>query len=173
MLGGWVVEVSFCVYWVMCGEGKGRGEGGGRERKVPTASPLPRPILEDLQHGGPDIMFGIEPRQRDVRMEGGPPLEAAVGLKVHAEERIRQAGEVVVVDTRIDEGGGEADLADIVLDGKLGAPEREGGPLLVGEDAVVRHGAVDVVLDGGLLGGVGEGAACGDLVAVEGRVDEG
>ncbi len=105
-------------------------------------------------------------------MKGGLPFESAVGLQFHAEERVRQRGEVVVVYAGIDERRRQADLADVILDGELGAPVGEGGPALA-VDAVIGHAAVDIVLDAGLLGGVGQRATDGDLVAPRGGVDEG
>jgi hypothetical protein len=50
-----------------------------------------------LQHGGTDVVFGVEPRERDVRVERGLPSERAVWLEFHAEKGIRQTGEVVIV----------------------------------------------------------------------------
>ena len=42
-------------------------------------------ILEDLHYCGADIMFGIQPRQRLIGMEGGLPMETAILVKLHAE----------------------------------------------------------------------------------------
>lgn len=44
-------------------------------------------------------------------MERGGPAKTAVGLQFHAEERVVQAGEVVVVDAGIDKGGGQSNLS--------------------------------------------------------------
>ena len=51
-------------------------------------------------------MFGVQPRQGRISGEGSGPLEALVRLQLHAKKRIWQAGEIVVVDTGIDEGSG-------------------------------------------------------------------
>lgn len=111
------------------GAGKGGGfflvlrRGGGRE-ELPMARPFPWTVFEDLQDCRPDVVFGVEPGERDVWVKGRLPFEAAVGFQFHAEERIWQAGEVVVIDARIYKGRGQADLSDVILDGELGAPER-------------------------------------------------
>ena len=44
-------------------------------------------------------MFGVEPGEGNVRVEGGDPGEGTVGLEVHAEEGVGEGGEVVVVDS--------------------------------------------------------------------------
>lgn len=58
-------------------------------------------------------MFGIEPRQVFIGMEGGRPLKGTVGLELHAEEWIRQAREVVVVDTGVDKCSRETNLLPV------------------------------------------------------------
>ena len=100
------------------------------------------------------------------------PFETAVGFQIHAEKRVRQAGEVIVVYARIHKRGGESDLTDVILHREFGAPERQSRPAVT-VYAVVRHATVDIVLDASLLGGVGERTTDGDLVAPEGGVDEG
>lgn len=117
-------------------------------------------------------MFGIEPREGYVRVKGRLPFETAVGFQFHAEERIGQTREVVIIDAGIDKRRRQADLSDVVLDGELGAPKRQRRPSLA-VDAVVRHAAIDVMLDAGFLGGVGQSPADGHLVAPEGGVDKG
>lgn len=74
-----------------------------------TIPPL-RAILEDLHDCGANIMFGIQPRQRPIRVERCLPMEAAILVKLHAEQGIRQGGEIIVVDAGIDESCGKADL---------------------------------------------------------------
>lgn len=58
-------------------------------------------------------------------MEGRLPCERPVGLQFHAEEGVRERGEVVVVDARVEVGclcreRGEG--LDVLRDGFLGAP---------------------------------------------------
>lgn len=77
---------------------------------LPVPRPLVESIFEDLQYRRTNIMFGIEPRQGFVRVERCPPLEPAVRLKLHAEQRVSQAGEVVVVDACVDERCRQTDL---------------------------------------------------------------
>lgn len=57
-------------------------------------------------------------------MEWRLPYEASVRLQLHAEEGVGKAGEVVVVDAGVDEGGWKSDLADVILNGELLCPER-------------------------------------------------
>ncbi len=149
---------------------RGRVEGLGE--KLPLARPFPQSVFEDLQDCWPDVVFGVEPREGDVWVKGRLPFETAVGFQFHAEERIGQTREVIIIDARIDKCRWQADLSDVVLDGELGAPKRQSGPTLA-VNAVVGHAAVDVVLDAGFLGGVGQSPADGHLVAPEGGVDKG
>lgn len=144
-----------------------------RASLLPVTVPFLRAVLEDLQQGRSHVVLGVQPGEWDLRIERRTPFEAAVFQQLHLEERVGQAGEVVVVDAGVDEGGGHAELADVVLDGELGRPLRDGGPGSV--DGMIRHAAVDVVLDGaGAFGGVGQIPADGDLVAgLGGGVDEG
>ena len=55
-------------------------------------------------------MFGVEPGERYVGVERGFPFKAIVGHQFHAKQRHGQAGEVVVVDSCIDESRGKANL---------------------------------------------------------------
>lgn len=55
-------------------------------------------------------MLGIQPWQGFVGVKGRSPRKAPVGLKFHAEERVRKAGEIVVVDARVNKSGRESDL---------------------------------------------------------------
>ena len=54
---------------------------GGRS---PVTGPLPWPVFENLDDGGSNIVFSIEPRQRDIWVERSFPDEASVALKLHA-----------------------------------------------------------------------------------------
>lgn len=130
-------------------------------------------VLEDLEQGRADVVLDVEPGERDMRVEGRAPFEASVREQLHLEERVGQAGEVIAVDTGVDESGGHIELADIVLDREFGRPLRGRGPIPV--HGVIGHAAVDVVLDcAGALGGVCEIAADSDLVAgLGGGVNEG
>lgn len=143
-----------------------------RERDSPFAIPLARAFLEQLEDGGADVVLRVEPGKFLVGVEGGLPNEAAVVLMLHAEEGKVEAGEVVVVNAAVDKGGGQSDLADILLDGELGGPEREGSPV-VAENGMIGHARVDVVLDAGLLGGIGKRSADRYLVPPMGGIDEG
>lgn len=135
--------------------------------------PFLRAVLENLQQRRTNVMLGVQPRQRDFRIERRTPLEAPVWQQLHLEERVWQAREVVIVDAGVDKGGGHSELADVVLDGELGRPLRDGGPGTM--HGMIRHTAVDVVLDcAGAFGGVCQVVADGDLVAgLGGGVDEG
>lgn len=73
--------------------------------------PFSRAVLEDLKHGGPNIVFRVEPGNRLVRVEGCGPTEAAIRLELHAEKWVGETGEIVVVDARVDEGSGYANLS--------------------------------------------------------------
>lgn len=117
-------------------------------------------------------MLGIEPGKRLVGCKGGLPDEAAVGLKVHAEERVGLGGEIVVVDAAVDKRRGHVERAHVLLDLELWLPHGQGLPVTA-EGGVVGHAAVDVVLDAGALRCVGEGAAGLVLVAPVRRVDKG
>lgn len=101
------------------------------------------------------------------------PLETAILQQLHLEQGVGQTGEVVVVDPGVDKSSRQTQLTDIILDGKLGRPERHREPGAM--NGVVGHAAVDKVLDGaGAFRGVGEGASDSDLVTgLGGRVDEG
>ncbi len=55
-------------------------------------------------------MFGVQPGQGCIRVKWGFPDEGAVGLDFHAEERIGEGGEVVIVDAGVDKGCRKADL---------------------------------------------------------------
>nr|POE87260.1 hypothetical protein CFP56_29849 [Quercus suber] len=109
-----------------------------------------RAHLEDLQQCWSNVVLGVQPRQRVIRVEGSLPDEAAIVLQLHLEKWIGQRGEVVVVDAGVSEGGGDADLPHIILDGKLLSPEGKRPPVFA-ERRVVRHRAVDEVRDAGLL----------------------
>lgn len=129
-------------------------------------------ILENLQQGRPNIMLDIQPRQLDIGMKRRMPLKAPVRHQLHLKQRIRQAGEIIIVDPRVDKGGGQLQLPDIVLDGELGRPQRHRGPGAM--HGVIGHTAVDVVLDSaGAFGGIGQSTTDGDLIAgLGGGVDE-
>jgi len=89
-------------------------------------------------------------------VERGLPFKAAVGHHFHAEERHREAGEVVIVNGRVDEGCRKADLflvsvlmvirephggthlPDVVLHRKFGGPQWCCWPALA-IYAVIRH----------------------------------
>lgn len=77
------------------------------------ARPLLKAIFEDLKHGWANIVFGVKPRYGLIGMERSRPQETAIRLKLHAEQGIRQAGEVVVVDARVDERRGKANLCPV------------------------------------------------------------
>lgn len=76
----------------------------------PLATPLSMAVFEDLQDGRANVVFGVEEGERGVWVEGGFPDEGAVWLQFHAEERVGLGGEVVIVDTGVDECCGEVDL---------------------------------------------------------------
>src|SRR5947207_2391913 len=94
-------------------------ESAGRS---PVTGPLPWPVFENLDDGGSNIVFSIEPRQRDIWVERSFPDEASVALKLHAEQWVGETGKVVVVDASVNKGSRQAYLADIVFDGELGTP---------------------------------------------------
>lgn len=74
------------------------------------SGPLLGPILENLYDCRTNVMLRIQPWQGFVRVEGRSPCKTPVGLKLHTKEGIRKAGEIVVVDARVNEGGWEANL---------------------------------------------------------------
>ena len=82
----------------------------GKNPSPPMKVPFPHPILEDLEHSWPNIMFCVKPRERCIGVEGCFPQEATILLKLHTEERIRQGSEVIVVDASVDKGRWKADL---------------------------------------------------------------
>ena len=86
------------------------GEGISSSLNIPMTVPPLGAILEDLHYCGANIVFGIQPRQRLIGMEGSLPMEISILVKLHAEQGIRQRGEVVVVDAGIDESRRKADL---------------------------------------------------------------
>lgn len=125
--------------------------------------PLLRTILEDLQQGRSDIVLGVQPGKWRLRVKGSVPFKTAIRHQLHLEQRIRETGEIVVVDPRIDKRRGQTQLPHVILDGEFGRPLRNRRPGPV--DGVIGHAAVNIVGDGaGAFGGVGEGAADGDLV---------
>lgn len=83
-----------------------RLENSGWNEGLPVTRPFAKAIFKDLDHTRAHVVFGVQPRERLVRMERGGPAKTAVGLQFHAEERVVQTGEVVVVDAGIDECGG-------------------------------------------------------------------
>lgn len=131
------------------------------------------PILENLQQSRPNIMFRIQPRQRRIRLKWRMPLKAPIRQQLHLKQWIRQTGEIIIVNPRIDKRRGQFQLAHIILHGKLRRPQGNRRPRPM--HRVIRHTAIDVMLDGtGALSGVCERAADGDLVAgLGGGVDEG
>lgn len=134
--------------------------------------PLLRPVLEDLKQGRAHVVLSIQPWQGSLGIERRTPLETAIIEEFHLKERVRETGEIIIVDARIDKSGRQSQLAHVILDGELGRPLRDSRPGPV--NRVIRHTAVDVVGDGtGAFGGVGQGAADGDLVAGLGHgIDE-
>lgn len=87
-------------------------------------------------------------------MKWGLPDEAAIILMFHAKEGEVEAGKVVVICAAIDKGGGQANLADILLDCEFWSPHWECLPALA-KYGVVGHARVDVVLDSGFFCGIG------------------
>src|SRR5271156_606682 len=77
----------------------------------PMAAPLFGTVFEDLKNSGSNVVFRIQPRQFGVRVEWSSPLKAVISLELHTEERIRQAGEVVVVYAGIDKGRRKPELS--------------------------------------------------------------
>ena len=86
-----------------------------QKKTVPMSRPFSRAVFEDLKHSGPDIVFRVEPGKSLVRMEGCGPAEASIRLELHAEEWVGETGEVVVVDARVDESSGYANLSRYTL----------------------------------------------------------
>ena len=127
-------------------------------------------------------MFCVEPWERLIGVKGGCPLESAVFLKLHAEQWIWQAGEVVVVDARVDKGRGKTDLysiqscpyqsymfeipdlPDIILDGEFAAPERQTWPVMA-VDGMIGHRRIHIMLNPGLLGRVGQSLSNGNFIS--------
>lgn len=69
-------------------------------------------------------MLRVEPWQGFVRVEWGGPEKTTVRLKLHAEEWIGQAGEIIVVDTSVDECSRETNL--LLVNSPTIATERTG-----------------------------------------------
>jgi len=67
-------------------------------------------------------MLGVQPGQFCMRMKWCTPLDASVVLELGTEQRVGQAGEVVVVDAGVDERRRQSQLPNVVLDGELGSP---------------------------------------------------
>lgn len=110
-------------------------------------------------------MFRIEPGDWKVRRERSPPLETTVGHQFHPEQRVREAGEIVVVYPRIDKSGGKFQLSHVVFHREFAVPKRQARPHGV-VDGVIRHAAVDVMLDGSRsLGCVGQTTSNSNLIA--------
>ena len=55
-------------------------------------------------------MFCVEPWKRMIGVEGGGPEETTVWLEFHAEERVGETSEIVVIDTCVNEGGRDTNL---------------------------------------------------------------
>jgi len=78
---------------------------------LPMPGPFSRTIFEDLQQRWSDIMLCIEPWLGRVWVERRFPFEAAVLLQFHAKQRVRETGEVVVVDACINERSWKINLS--------------------------------------------------------------
>ena len=96
------------------GADSGRGEEFKGEADARSA-PFLASVFEDLEDGGAHVVFGVKPGEGGVRVEGRFPDEAAVWLEFHAEERVGAGGEVVVVDSGIDECRWEVDLSNVLM----------------------------------------------------------
>lgn len=107
-------------------------------KNLPFTIPLSRSFFEELVNGGANVVLRVKPRKLLVGVERCSPYEATVVLVLHAEQREVEAGEVVVVDAAVDKGCRKTDLADVLLDGELGCPQRERPPVLA-EYRVVGH----------------------------------
>lgn len=88
-------------------------------------------VFNELEDSGADVVFSVEPGEGHVWVKRGFPEKTAVALEFHAEERVGKRGEVVIIDSRVEEGsarGEEGKGADVRFDILLCGPERKGGP---------------------------------------------
>lgn len=83
---------------------KAKGRHDPDAKCLPVAIPTLGALLEDLKQGRPHVVLGIKPGKIVVRVKGGLPHKALVGLQLHAKQGIRQTGEIVVVDSGVDKG---------------------------------------------------------------------
>ena len=74
-------------------------------------TPLFQSILEDLQYCWTHVVLCIQPGERVIRVEGSLPKEAAIVVKLHAKQRVRERREVIIVDAGIHESCWKANLS--------------------------------------------------------------
>jgi hypothetical protein len=117
-------------------------------------------------------VLGVQPRQRLVWVERGLPFEAVVFLKLHAEEGVGEAGEVVVINAAVDECRRDPAAFHVLLEGVFARPERQGRPSFT-EYGMIWHATVDEVLYSCPLGRGHQCSANGHLIAPVGRIKKG
>jgi hypothetical protein len=128
-------------------------ECSGRLR-LPLAVPLPWSFLKQLEYCWPYVVFRVEPWEWLIRVKRGLPYKTSVMLQLHAEQGEIQTGEIIVVDAAVHKRRWKSNLANVLLDCKLGRPHGQRSQV-VAKDGVVRHARVNVVLYPGPLCSVG------------------